>query len=980
MALSGSFYTDVGRHWRLQLEWSATQSISGNYSDVTARLYWIARDGYGAVRSSATKTASITIDGSSNNRSASGMASLSGNQKKQIHSYTKRVNHNSDGTKSFSLSAWFDVDGVTLSGTKYNTISLSSRSFTLNTIPRASSITSDGSWTAGNSRSVTISRHSSSFTHTVSWQVQDSGGTWRTVKTATGVGTSHNGSFTVDENTNIFRYLAQAGSRSSRIQLETYSGGTKIGSTVYKTGTVTAPSRSTFKITNPTNISSASGQGAQTVYIDQRIDMSISRSHGSFTHKLVFKDENNGNTVYTATGVGTSLSWTPNSTQQSQLYQKAKDSIEIDGQVDVYTYYNGIQVRDVYQGDINFRVRESSNEPIFSSSNISYKDINPTTVGITGNNQYIIQDKSTLEVGINTGATGKNHATITKYEVTVNGVTKSITGTGVINMGTVSADSNINVTVKAIDSRGLSTSVSKVINIIPYSPPNVSVFAGRLNGFENQTELKVQGTASPISVGGVNKNSITIARRRHKNAKTSTYGSWANLSISGFPSFIATNADLSLDNLSEWDIQIEITDKLSTVIKNIKVPVGRPILFLDAGLQSVGIGDFPVYENELRISGRIVFGRNMWASSNQGEGSGALFLNNSDITGVNGIFFNDPANNKGEGLLFLKPGKPDASSDFADYNTFYIRDQWFYLDDMEFMMVKDTPSGSSVILGGDALTIVGAGESVDYVYSYYVGGGQYKDDSESLFLTADVDVFIQTNWDANNPSNMKNFVFNTSGDFNAPRQVNSGENLRMNGYNTIENVNNRLYLDGKGLDLQAWGRTFIGFNSDGKDMVQSQTIYNRTYSGSANLCMTNYGTIGRITSAKKYKLEIQEVDTDTLAERILLLEPKSWYDKFAVEQYAEYLTRLYNGEDVSEMDVPYLQRYYGLIAEDLVDAGLGMFVQYGKPNEDGEREIEGIEYDRVWTMLIPIIREQRDKIEKLESRLDALESKSVATN
>ena len=975
MALSGSFYIDVASRWRLQLEWNATQSISGNYSDVTAKLYWIAKDGHGAVYSSATKTCSITIDGSSSSKSASGMAKLSGNQKKLIHSYTKRVNHNSDGTKTFSISAWFDAE-ITLDNTYYGRINLSSRSFTLNTIPRASSITSSASWTAGSSRSVTISRHSSRFTHTIRWQVKDSSGTWRTVKTATGVGTSHSGGFSVQENTNIFTYLAQAGSRESRIQLETYDGSTKIGDTVYKTGTVTAPDRSTFVITNPTNISEASGQGAQTVYIDQTINIKINRKHSAFTHKLVFKDGNSGNVVYTANNVGDYLSWTPNSTQQSQLYQKAKNTIEIDGQVDVYTYYNGVQVRGVYEGDINFRVRESINTPSFSASGITYRDINTTTTGITQNNQYIIQDKSTLEVSINTGATPKNHATIVKYEVTVNGVTKSIASTGTINMGTVSAKTNVSLTVKAIDSRGLSTSVSKTVNIIPYTPPNVSVTAERLNGFENQTTLKVEGSASPININGSNKNSITVARRRHKMSKNNTYGSWSNLSISGFPSFKASNVNLDLDNLEAWDIQVEISDKLSTVTKTIKVPVGRPIFYLDADLKSAGFGDFPLYENEIRVNSRIVFGTNMWTSATgtQGEGAGALFLNNSDITGVNGIFFNDPANNKGEGLLFLKSGKPDASTDNRDYDTWYIRDGQMYWDNQRFLrFAYGNSDGSALVLGAGGQTIIGAGESP---YTWH-DNHSWGNNTEQMVITSDNSVWIATNMNGGFEEG-KLFQFGTTGNLRVPGALYSGDNLRMNGYNTIENLNDRLWLDGKGLSLQAWNRTFMSFSNDGKDMIQSQTIYDRTYSGSANLYITSYGTIGRITSASKYKLNIKEADSDKIADRILLLEPKTWYDKFSVERYAEYLTKKYNGdEDVDKMEIPYLKRHYGLIAEDLVDAGLEMFVEYGAPNENGVREIESIEYDRLWIMLIPLVRKQKEKIEELESRIKILEGNII---
>lgn len=975
MALSGSFYKNVGSHWRVYCTWSGSQSISGNYTNITLKTYWEARDRYGAVRSSASKSGSASINGSSGSFSFS--AKLSGNQRKLVNTRTVRVNHNSDGTKSgVKLSASLGI-AVTLSGTYYGNVTAST-TVDLNRIPRKSSLTSSRNWTAGSNRTVTVSRASSSFTHKVYIDVQNRSGGWVNIKSLS-FSTSASSSFSTAENRKIFEILDGRASANVRWNLHTYSGSTDIGHDTY-TGRVTAPNTSSVTITNPTNISSASGQGHNTVYIDQTINISIDRKHSSFTHKLVFKDGNSGSTIYaTGTNIGTSLSWTPTSAQRSQMYQKAKNTVEFDGQIDVYTYYDGVQVRSTGAKDINFRVRESANKPSFSSSNISYKDINSTTTGITGNSQYIIQGKSTLQASINTGATGKNHATISKYEVTVNGVTKSRTSIGSINMGAVNASNNVNLTIKAIDSRGFSTSVSKTVNIIPYSPPNISVVADRLNGFENQTTLRVKGTASAIKIGSSNKNSISVARRRYKRATTSTYGSWANLSISGFPSFTASNVNLNLDNLAEWDIQVQISDKLSTVTKNITVPVGRPILYLDADKQSVGIGDFPLYEHEVRVNGRIVFGQNMWASSSQGEGAGALFLNNSDITGVNGIFMNDISNNKGEGIHFLKSGKEEASTSNLDYDTWYIRDGYMYWDNNDFLRYKyGSSAGSAIGLGAGGLTVVGGGESMKEVMD------TLREDLEELHLASDGNLLIHSNmqngWDSR-----YQWAFRGDGNMSAPGhinvagRVNSGSNLRMNGYNTIENLNDRLYLDGKkGVSIRyPDGDARLDFNNDGKPNLQSMTIYNRTYSGGANMYITEYGTLGRSTSASKYKLNIKEAETDEIAERILALHPKKWHDKSAVEQYAEYMTKIHNGEDIGDMDIPYLETHYGLVAEDLVDVGLEMFVQYGEPNEDGVREVEGIEYDRVWTMLIPIVRNQRDEIKRLEARISSLEKSHI---
>ena len=59
-----------------------------------------------------------------------------------------------------------------------------------------------------------------------------------------------------------------------------------------------------------------------------------------------------------------------------------------------------------------------------------------------------------------------------------------------------------------------------------------------------------------------------------------------------------------------------------------------------------------------------------------------------------------------------------------------------------------------------------------------------------------------------------------------------------------------------------------------------------------------------------------------------------------------------------------------MIAEDLRDAGLDMFIEYGK-----NHTIEGIEYDRAWLPLLPKIRQMNDKINEYELRISKLEAK-----
>jgi len=164
----------------------------------------------------------------------------------------------------------------------------------------------------------------------------------------------------------------------------------------------------------------------------------------------------------------------------------------------------------------------------------------------------------------------------------------------------------------------------------------------------------------------------------------------------------------------------------------------------------------------------------------------------------------------------------------------------------------------------------------------------------------------------------------------------------------------------------AGGSFYIGQNSSGQQRIWSDMIFSRTTSSAANVHINGDSTLIRSTSASKYKLNMTKVDTSDLAEKILNLDVTKWFDKPGVEAYAKMLTKRFNGEEIDFEDIPHLREHYGLIAEDVSEAGLDMYVSRGS---DGE--IEGIEYDRLWTLLIPLVKDQKEKIESLENQLQS---------
>lgn len=171
MALSGTVKTNTDSNGRYyQLTWSATQSIANNTSTIS---WTLSAQGYsgGWV---AERTLYVTIDGATVYSKSDRVERKVGT----IKTGTKTITHNSNGSRSFTITL-----GAAVYGTSVNC--KGSGTFSLNTIARASTLNvSNG--TLGVSQTITADRKSSNFTHTLTWTTGSSySGTIATKSTAT---------------------------------------------------------------------------------------------------------------------------------------------------------------------------------------------------------------------------------------------------------------------------------------------------------------------------------------------------------------------------------------------------------------------------------------------------------------------------------------------------------------------------------------------------------------------------------------------------------------------------------------------------------------------------------------------------------------------------------------------------------------------------------------------------------------------------
>lgn len=228
--------------------------------------------------------------------------------------------------------------------------------------------------------------------------------------------------------------------------------------------------------------------------------------------------------------------------------------------------------------------------PTFSASNISYKDSNSTTVAVTGDNQKLVQSLSNLLATI-TSATAKKSASISKYEATINGVTKTITSAGNIDFGVINSANNLTLSVKVTDSRGNTATASKTVTFLTWVLPTAIISLKRKNNYEDQSYLTVNATYSSVD----SKNSVTI-KYQYKKTTESSYSALKTINN-------GSQENITLSKDYAWDFKIVITDKFGTTTYNTILAKGKFILFVDTKKLSVGVNCFPTKTESLEVNG-----------------------------------------------------------------------------------------------------------------------------------------------------------------------------------------------------------------------------------------------------------------------------------------------------------------------------------------------------------------------------------------
>ncbi len=234
-------------------------------------------------------------------------------------------------------------------------------------------------------------------------------------------------------------------------------------------------------------------------------------------------------------------------------------------------------------------VAAGSSDPTFSAANFSYADVDSAIFALTQNNQIIIKDYSDIRITINTPASGKNSATIVSYKVTCGTKTSTVTaGTTIINL--LNVDGNV-ITILVTDSRGFTVSVSKTISSANYkvlTPISISkVVAARANMVDAETSLSINAKVHLLNFGSI-PNSIQELYYEYKLTSSGTWLTGAtalsksvdgsgNLSIIDKAISGHTNGSLGFDTGKNYNIRVTIRDRLTTYQVSVLL-IGDPLM------------------------------------------------------------------------------------------------------------------------------------------------------------------------------------------------------------------------------------------------------------------------------------------------------------------------------------------------------------------------------------------------------------------
>lgn len=329
------------------------------------------------------------------------------------------------------------------------------------------------------------------------------------------------------------------------------------------------------------DIPRASSVSDMTGTLGSAMTININRKVSSFTHTVKYNFGSLNGTI--ATGVGTSVSWTPPLNLATAMPNKTSDW----GDITVDTYNGSTKIGSA-TCRLTLNVPESM-KPTFSGVTLS--DTNTVLSNIVTTANTFVEILSNVKVAFN-GAAGIQGSTITGYKAEMVGENQTVTSDGGV-FGLVKKSGEVTIRSSVQDSRGRwSDTKDTTVNFLEYFGPKAFFTAERSGSA--RTTLTVIRTAqiAPLTVGGkqLNKMTITFKTRPMGTTEWTTNNGLASGVWTTQSELTASAANLAgtFAGMQSWEVMMIVEDLFDKATYS--YPVSTDKVLTSKTKDGIGIG------------------------------------------------------------------------------------------------------------------------------------------------------------------------------------------------------------------------------------------------------------------------------------------------------------------------------------------------------------------------------------------------------
>lgn len=327
--------------------------------------------------------------------------------------------------------------------------------------------------------------------------------------------------------------------------------------------------------------------------------LDISRKDSSYTHNLKYEFGSLSGTI--ATGVGTSVSWTPPLSLATAMPNRTSDW----GQIVLETYSGSTKI-----GQTNCILTlnvPTSMTPSLGS--ITLTDSNTAVKNLLNTANTFAEIVSDIKVVFNS-ATGVQGSTITGYHAEIVNKNQS-TNANNGNLGLMKWNGSAQVKAWVTDSRGRSSNaVTTDITVLEYFLPTLTFTAVRGDTNQSSDKIVVSRTAkiAPLKIGNVQKNSFKLSFKTAPFGST-TYTADTGAGVNDKVTNTLTNSKATLSGTFDIGKSYEVYGVLEDALTSsgtVKAPPVSPEkMVMGMAETAVSFGKYP--ENKNAVDSDWVF-------------------------------------------------------------------------------------------------------------------------------------------------------------------------------------------------------------------------------------------------------------------------------------------------------------------------------------------------------------------------------------